>query len=435
MGAGGRDFHNFNVFFRDNENYEVIAFTAAQIPNIAGRIYPPELAGRLYPNGIPIFPEEKLPELIEKYQVDEVVLAYSDLLFDDVMNKASLILSKGATFKILGPKDTMLKSEKPVIAVCAVRTGAGKSTTTRYVVRVLRKRGLIVGVVRHPMPYGDLSKQIVQKFTCYEDLDRYECTIEEREEYEPLISMGVPVYAGVDYEKILKLVEKENDIIIWDGGNNDFPFFKPDLMITVADPTRPGHEVYSYPGQVNVRLADIILINKVNIASEENVEKVVYNVRKLNPKAIILKASSVIKVDNPGLIEGKRVLIIEDGPSVTHGHLGYGAGYRAALKYGASEIVDPRPYAVGSIKTAYSQYPHLSKVLPALGYGYNQIKELEEVVNKIDCDVIVLGTPTDLRRIIRINKPVVRVYYELEFSEKPDLEDLIVEKLKSLNVL
>jgi len=435
MGAGGRDFHNFNVFFRDNDQYEVVAFTAAQIPNIAGRIYPPELAGKLYPRGIPIYPEEDLPELIEKYKVDEVVLAYSDLLFDDVMNKASLVLSKGASFRILGPKDTMLQAQKPVIAVCAVRTGAGKSTTTRYIVNVLRKRGIKVGVVRHPMPYGDLRQQIVQRFTKLEDLDKHNCTIEEREEYEPLIRLGVTVYAGVDYEKVLKLVESENDIIIWDGGNNDFPFFKPNIMITVADPTRPGQEVFSYPGQVNVRLADIILINKVNVAEKASVEKVERNVRSLNPKAVILKAHSVIKVDKPELIEGKRVLVIEDGPSVTHGHLGYGAGYQAALKYGASEIVDPRPYAVGSIKEAYEKYKHLRKVLPALGYGSKQVKELEEVISKIDCDAIILGTPTDLRRIIKIDKPVVRVYYELYFPQKPDLEDILIEKLSRLGIL
>ncbi len=427
MGAAGRDFHNFNVFFRDNEQYEVIAFTAAQLPNIAGRVYPPELAGKLYPNGIPIYEEEKLPELIKKYNVDEVVLAYSDLLYDEVMRKASIAMACGATFKLLGPKDTMIESSKPVIAVCAARTGAGKSTVSRKVSRLLKEAGLKVAVIRHPMPYGDLRKQIWQRFEAFEDMDKHKCTIEEREEYEPHIKIGNVVYAGVDYEVILRKAEEEADVILWDGGNNDFPFIKPDLMITVVDPMRPGHELASYPGEINVRMADVIVINKVDTAPPENVEIVRKNVREVNPRAVIVEAASPVTVDDPSLIEGKRVLVVEDGPSVTHGGLPYGAGYIAAKKYNAKEIVDPRPYAVGSLKKVFEEYKHIANVLPAMGYGEQQIRELEATINAVDCDTIVAGTPIELKRIMKIDKPEAHVRYELEERGKPTLKDIIDE--------
>jgi len=435
MGAAGRDFHNFNVVYRDNPEYEVVAFTAAQIPNIANRVYPPELAGKLYPKGIPIYPEEALSELIRKFDVDEVVLSYSDLLHEDVGHKYSIVLAAGADFRLLGPKSTMLKSRKPVISVCAVRTGAGKSTVSRKIVRHLLKLGIKVVAVRHPMPYGDLRKQIAQKFETYEDLDKYEATIEEREEYEQYIEMGIPVYAGVDYGVILEMVEKEADLILWDGGNNDLPFYKPDLHIVVADPMRPGHELASYPGEANLRMADVVIINKISSAKPEDVKTVEENVRKANPKAVIIKADSVVTVDKPELIKGKRVLVIEDGPSVTHGGLPYCAGYVAAVKYGAGEIVDPRPYAVGSIKKAYEEYKHMGKVLPALGYGKEQIRELEETIRRIDVDAIVLGTPAYLARLINIDKPVVKVKYELEEVEGPKLSEIIEEFLIRHNLL
>lgn len=431
MGAAGRDFHNFNVYFRNNPKYEVVAFTAAQIPGIENRRYPPELAGHLYPNGIPIYPEEKLPELIEKYDVDEVVLSYSDLLYEDVMHKASLVLSCGASFVLLGPKDTMLESRKPVIAICAARTGCGKSPTSRRVVSILHKRDFKVAVVRHPMPYGDLRKQVAQRFASLEDLKKYECTIEEMEEYEPHIKRGAVVFAGVDYEKILRMAEEEGDVVVWEGGNNDFPFYKPDILIAVVDPHRPGHEVGSYPGEVNVRMADVIVISKVNTAKPENVKKVEENVMRINKKAIIIKAALEISVEDPKLIEGKKVLCIEDGPTVTHGHMPYGAAYIAAEKYGASEIVDPRPYAVGSIKKAFEEYKHLQKVLPALGYGERQMKELEEVIRKADCDLVLIGTPVDLTRVLKVDKPVVRVSYELVEVTRPDLEETLFDILGS----
>ncbi|MHA1595673.1 MAG: cyclic 2,3-diphosphoglycerate synthase [Candidatus Baldrarchaeia archaeon] len=435
MGAAGRDFHNFNVFFRNNDEYEVVAFTAAQIPFIENRKYPAELAGPKYPNGIPIFPEDKLPELIKKYNVDQVVLAYSDLTHEDVMHKASLVLACGADFVLLGPKSTMIKSKIPVIAVCAVRTGAGKSTVTRRVCDILRNRGLKVVVVRHPMPYGDLVKQKCQRFETLEDLDRYNCTIEEREEFEPLIERGLVVYAGVDYEEILKSIEREKpDVIVWDGGNNDFPFFKPDLMIVVADPHRPGQELSSYPGESNVRMADVVIINKVDSARPEDVETVKRNVKTLAPDAAIIEAASPVFVDDPDLIKGKRVAVVEDGPTVTHGHLGYAAGYVAAKKYNAAEIVDPRPYAVRTIKEAYEKYPHLREVVPSLGYSPEQIKDLEETLNNIPCDTIVAGTPIDLKRIIKVDKPIVRVKYELKEVSKPSLEDVIERFLERIGM-
>jgi len=434
MGAAGRDFHNFNVYFRDNPEYEVVAFTAAQLPNIAGRKYPSELAGKLYPNGIPIYPEEELPELIKKFDVDEVVFSYSDISHEYVMHKASLALACGADFKLLGPKSTMLKAEKPVVSVCAVRTGAGKSPTSRKVCKILKELGYKVVVVRHPMPYGDLRKQVCQRFASLEDLDKYECTIEEREDYEPHLRNGFVVYAGVDYEKILREAEKEADVILWDGGNNDLPFFKPDLHIVVADPHRAGHELKYHPGEANLRMADVVVINKVGTASKENVEKVERNVKLVNPQAVIIKAACPLVIDQPELVEGKRVLCVEDGPTVTHGEMPLGAGGFAVKKYKIKEMVDPRPWAVGSIKETFEKYPHLGPVLPAMGYGEKQIKELEETINACDCDVVVLGTPTDLRRYLKLNKPAVRVTYEIEEVSKPTLKEVLegfLSRLKS----
>jgi len=435
MGAGGRDFHNFNVFFRDNPDYQVVAFTAGQIPNIDNRLYPPSLSGKLYPNGIPIYSEEKLEEIIKREGVDEVVLSYSDLSYVEVMKKAARVLAAGASFKLLGPNDTMLKSSKPVIAVCAVRTGAGKSTVSRALSSLLRNKGVKHVIVRHPMAYGDLEKQAVQRFEKLEDLDKYGCTIEEREEYEPHLENGVIVYAGVDYVKILSEAEKEAEVIIWDGGNNDWPFFKPDLMITVVDPLRPGDEVNSYPGEVNLRLADVVIVNKVNVANNDQVKKVKENVSRVNPRATIIEAESLVKPDRPELIRGKRVLVVEDGPTVTHGNMSYGAGYVAAREFGAAEIVDPRPYAVGSIADTFRNYPNLGPVLPAMGYGLKQMKELEATVNKVPCDSVVLGTPSNISRYLKINKPVVRVRYEIKVVNGPSLGSIIGEFLRSKGVL
>ena len=435
MGAGGRDFHNFNVFFRDNPHYEVVAFTAGQIPNIANRSYPPKLSGKLYPRGIPIYSEDEIEELIKKEGVEEVVLAYSDLSYLDVMRKAAKVLAAGASFRLLGPKDTMLKSSKPVIAVCAVRTGAGKSTISRLISSLLKERGVRHVIVRHPMAYGDLEKQAVQRFEGLEDLDKYGCTIEEREEYEPHLENGVVVYAGVDYAMILEEAEKEADVIIWDGGNNDWPFFKPDLMITVVDPLRSGDEASSYPGEINLRLADVIVINKVNVADASQLRKVKENIRVINPRALVVETASLIKVDKPELVRGKRVLVIEDGPTVTHGDMSYGAGYMAAKEYGATEIVDPRPYAVGSIAKVYEKYPHLGPVLPAMGYGEAQMRELEETINKVPCDAVLLGTPSNIAKYLRIGKPIVRVRYEAEVVSGPTFESLIEEFLKGRGVV
>lgn len=436
MGAAGRDFHNFNVYFRDNENYEVVAFTATQIPDIEGRLYPPELAGKLYPNGIPIEPEEKLVELIKKHNVDEVVLSYSDLSFQYVMEKASLILSAGADFKLLGPKSTMIESKKPVIAIGAIRTGCGKSQTTRRVLDILRHKGLKVISVRHPMPYGNLVEQKVQRFANYEDLDKHKCTIEEREEYEPHIDRKSVIYAGVDYGEILEEVESEDpDVILWEGGNNDFPFYKPDLFIVVVDPHRPGHEVTYYPGMTNLLLADIIVINKEETANPEGIDTVRKNIEKWNPNAIVIDASSPIFVDNPNEVKGKKVLVVEDGPTLTHGEMSYGAGYVAAKKFGASEIIDPRPFAVGSIVETYKKYTHIGPILPAMGYGEKQIKELEETINKSNAELVVIGTPIDLGRVTKLNKPYVRVRYELQEIGKPDLEDVLSEFLKEKKLI
>jgi predicted GTPase len=430
MGAAGRDFHNFNVFFRNNPQYEVVAFTATQIPGIAKRAYPPELAGVDYPKGIPIYPEDELPQLIKRYEVEEVVFAYSDVSHEYVMHKASIALANGPDFRLMGPLTTMLKAKVPVVSICAVRTGSGKSQTSRKVAGILRKTGLRVVVIRHPMPYGDLAKQACQRFASYEDLDKNDCTIEEREEYEPHIDNGIIVYAGVDYEKILREAEKEADVIVWDGGNNDISFYKPDLSIVVADSHRPGHEVTYHPGETNLRLADVVIINKVDTANPTDVATVRNNVKAVNPDATIIEAASPISVDNAKLINGKRVLVVEDGPTLTHGNMAYGAGTIAAERCGAGEIVDPRPYAVGSIVEAYKKYAHLGALLPALGYGKEQVHELEETINKTPCDVVLIGTPIDLRRVLKLNKPAARAKYELQEIGTPTLEDILKKFLK-----
>ena len=428
MGAAGRDFHNFNVYYRNNPKYEVVAFTATQIPGIEKRAYPPELAGPDYPNGIPIYPEEDLPELIKKHGVNEVVFAYSDVSHEYVMHKASIALANGADFRLMGPFATMLKAKVPVVSICAVRTGSGKSQTSRRVTKILREKGFRVVVVRHPMPYGDLAKQVCQRFASHEDLDKHECTIEEREEYEPHINNGIIVYAGVDYGKILREAEKEADIIVWDGGNNDLSFYKPDLHIVVADPHRPGHEVAYHPGETNLRMADVVVINKVDTADPTNIATVRKNVKRLNPNAIIIEAASPITVDKPELIKGKRVLVVEDGPTLTHGNMPYGAGTIAAKRLGATETVDPRPYAVGSIAKKFEEYPHLGAVLPAIGYGREQIKELEETINKTPCDLVLIGTPIDLRQVLQLNKPAARAKYELKELSKPTLEKILEQQ-------
>ncbi len=430
MGAGGRDFHNFNVFFRDNPEYRVVAFTTAQIPGIEGRRYPPELAGSLYPSGIPIVPEEDLEKVVKEFGVDLVALSYSDLLYNDVGRKLSAALGAGASFIILGPRDTMLVSSKPVIAVTAVRTGAGKSSVSRAVVKVLQKKGFRVVPVRHPMAYGDLAKMAVQRFETIEDLDKYGVTVEEREEYEHYLEMGLIVYAGVDYGEILRRAEREADIILWDGGNNDWPFYKPDYMITVADAMRPGHEIGSFPGEVNVRLANAVIINKADQASKEAIEEIKRNVKVVNPRAEIAVAESEVVVDEPEAIKGKKVVIVEDSPTVTHGGSPYGAGYVAAKKYGAGEIVDPRPYAKGIIAEMYKEYTHMGPVIPSTGYTPEQIKALEETINSIPADVVVSGTPIRLERIINVNKPIIQVRYDVKIIEGPTIEDMINEFLE-----
>lgn len=425
MGAAGRDFHNFNMFLRDNKDFEVVAFTATQIPDIAGRKYPKELAGKLYPKGIPIYDEKDLPKIIREKKIDLVVFSYSDIAHEDVMHKASIVLAEGASYMLLGPKETMLKSSKPVISICAVRTGCGKSQTTRRVSEILRKAGKKVVAVRHPMPYGDLNKQKVQRFATLKDLDKHECTIEEREEYEPHIVKGVIVYAGVDYEAILRQAEKEADVILWDGGNNDTPFFKSDLEIVVVDPHRPGHEVLYHPGETNARRADVIVINKVDTADIESIEEVRYNIDQINNKAVVVEAASPLQVSDPMAIKGKRVLVVEDGPTLTHGEMAYGAGVMAARKFGARELVDPRPFAVASIQETYKKYPEIGILLPAMGYGEKQMKDLEKTINKTKCDLVVIATPIDLERLIKINKPSVRVEYSLAEIGKPNLEDIL----------
>jgi predicted GTPase len=428
MGAAGRDFHNFNVYFRDNANYEVVAFTATQIPNIDGRKYPASLAGKLYPNGIDIFPEASLPELIAKQGVEQVVFAYSDIPHIEVMHKASLVNACGADFRLMGANQTLLKSKVPVIAVCAVRTGSGKSQTTRAIAEALIAKGKRVVAIRHPMPYGDLEKQAVQRFADYDDLDKHECTIEEREEYEPHIDKGIVVYAGVDYEKILRQAEQEADVVLWDGGNNDTPFYSPDLHIVVADPHRAGHGKLYHPGETNMRMADVIVINKIDTADPKNVEAVKAVIEELNPKARVVMAESPLTVEDSDAIKGKRVLVIEDGPTVTHGEMSFGAGLIAAQNAGALTIIDPRPFAVGSIKGTFEKYSHLERVLPAMGYGSRQVDELERTINASDCDIVVSGTPIDLKRVLKhVNKPIVRVRYDLRVIGEPTIDDLLRE--------
>lgn len=425
MGAAGRDFHNFNVFFRDNRKYEVVCFTATQIPGIHGRRYPPELAGSLYPDGIPIYPEEEITELIKKYDIDDVVFAYSDVSYSYVMQKSAIVNSAGANFVLMGEKDTQIKSSKPVIGVCAVRTGCGKSQVSRAIFKILREKGYKVASVRHPMPYDpNIGMQAVQRFTSYDDLDRYNCTIEEREEYEPYIDMGGMIYAGVDYGKVLKEAEKEADVIIWDGGNNDFSFYKTDMLITIADPHRAGHEISYYPGELNARSADVVIINKVNTAEKEKVEIVKRNIHSINPDAKIVLGVSTVYAEDEEKLKGKRVLVIEDGPTVTHGGMPYGAGTVLAKRAGA-QVIDPRSFAVGSIVDTFKKYAHLTNVLPAMGYGKKQIEELEETINNADAEVVVSGTPIDITRVLKTDKPIVRVRYGVDEETYKELEKII----------
>lgn len=430
QGAAGRDFHNFNLLFRNNPGYEVVAFTATQIPNIAGRKYPPELAGKLYPHGIPIFLEDNLLRLIQELKVDEVVFSYSDVSHEYVMHWASRVIAAGASFRLLGSYPTMLTSKKPVVAVCAVRTGAGKSQTTRKVATLLRDAGKRVVVVRHPMPYGDLAKQAVQRFATLRDLKTQDCTIEEMEEYEPHIKQGIVVFAGVDYEAILRQAEKEADIILWDGGNNDLPFYKPDIFIVVADPHRAGDELCYHPGETNLLMADAVVINKIDTAFPEDVDDVRESVRSVNPRAVIIEAASPIHVEDAEKIRGKKALVIEDGPTLTHGEMEYGAGVVAATKFGASELIDPRPYIVGSLKKTFEAYPAIGQLLPAMGYGPQQIKDLEATIARAKPEIVVIGTPVDLRRIIDIKAPTVYVTYSLQEIGKPDLSDVLAPLLK-----
>jgi predicted GTPase len=431
MGAAGRDFHNFNVYFRKNSAYQVVAFTATQIPDIAGRKYPAALAGRYYPKGIPIYPEEQLPDLIKKHDIDSVIFAYSDIPYSYIMAKSAMVNAAGADFILLGPKSTMLLSKKPVIAVCAVRTGCGKSQVSRKIFELLKKKGVKAVSIRHPMPYDkDLMTQVCQRFASYADLDKYNCTIEEREEYEPYIDMDGIVYAGVDYEKILHAAEKEADVIIWDGGNNDFSFIKPDLLITIADPHRVGDELTYYPGEMNLRSANVVIINKVNTARKEDIETVRRNTNTVNPTAEIIDGLSAIQAEDKKMITGKRVLVIEDGPTVTHGGMRYGAGMVAAKEYGAKTIIDPRPFAVGSIIDTFNKYTHLTDILPAMGYGKKQIQELEQTINNAKCDVVISGTPIDLTRILKTKKPIVRIRYSVGQKTAVQLDIILDRFLK-----
>ena len=428
IGAAGRDFHNFNTYFRDNGDYNVVAFTAAQIPDIEGRKYPAELAGSLYPGGIPIYAEEELPRLIKEMEVDDCVFSYSDLPYQKVMNISAIVNANGANFRLLGTRDTMVKSTKPVIAVGAVRTGCGKSQTSRRIIEILMEKGLRVVAVRHPMPYGDLNAQKVQRFATIDDLEKHKCTIEEMEEYEPHVVRGNVIYAGVDYEAILREAENDPDgcdVILWDGGNNDFPFYKPDLTVTVADPHRPGHELAYYPGEVTMRIADAIVINKMDSAAPENIQVVRDSIAAINPDAIVIDGASPIKVDDPSVIRGKKVLVVEDGPTLTHGEMKIGAGVVAAQKYGAGQLVDPRPFTVGRLKETFEIYPEIGTLLPAMGYGEQQLKDLEATINGSDCDAVVIGTPIDLNRVINIKKPNTRVYYDLQEIGTPDLDEVI----------
>lgn len=430
MGAAGRDFHNFNTVYRNDRGTEVVAFTATQIPNIDGRKYPAALAGKLYPRGIPIHPEADLVKLITKLKVDEVVFSYSDVSFSYVMEKASVVMASGAHFTLLGADRTMIPSKVPVVAVVAVRTGSGKSQTSRRVCSFLRSQGKRVVAIRHPMPYGDLVKQKVQRFASIDDLHRHKCTVEEMEEYEPHIVEGTIIYAGVDYGEILRQAEKEADVIVWDGGNNDTPFYRPDLTITVVDPHRPGHERSYYPGATNVRIADVVVVNKVDSAPRAGVEAVIASVRAMNERAVIVQAASPITVEDPSVINGKKVLVVEDGPTLTHGEMQYGAGTLAARQFGAAAIIDPRPYAVRSIADTFRKYPSTGTLLPAMGYGPGQMRDLEETIRQVPCDAVVIGTPIDLRRVIRIDKPSVRVTYALEEKTRPDLAELLAPILR-----
>ena len=437
IGAAGRDFHNFNTYFRGNEAFNVVAFTAAQIPDIDGRKYPTELAGELYPDGIPIFAEEDLPKLIKDLKVDECVFSYSDVTYQKVMSMSAIVNTAGANFMLLGPKDTMVKSTKPLIAVGAVRTGCGKSQTSRRVIEILMEQGLKVVAIRHPMPYGDLNEQKVQRFATLDDLVKHKCTVEEMEEYEPHVVRGNVIYAGVDYEAILRAAEQDPDgcdVVIWDGGNNDFPFYTPDLNITVVDPHRPGDELTYYPGEVTLRLADAVVINKMDSASPEGIQEVRNNIAKVNPTAVVIDGASPIKVDKPELIKGKRVLVVEDGPTLTHGGMKLGAGVIAAQKFGAAEMVDPRPYTVGKLSETFKIYPNIGTLLPAMGYGAEQLKDLETTINNTDCDAVVIGTPIDLNRIIKIDKPNTRVYYDLQEIGLPNLDGLVDEFVKKHNL-
>lgn len=437
LGAAGRDFHNFNTYYKGNPDYNVVAFTATQIPDIDGRKYPAELAGDLYPDGIPIHPEDDLKKLIEDLNVDDCAFSYSDLPYEKVMNISSLVNAAGANFILLGPRDTMIKSEKPVISVVATRTGCGKSQTSRKVVEYLLAKGLKVVAIRHPMPYGDLVAQKVQRFAEIMDLAKHKCTIEEMEEYEPHIVRGNVIYAGVDYEDIVRAAEKDPngcDVIIWDGGNNDFSFYKSDLTITVADPHRAGHELKYYPGEVNMRLADVIVINKIDTASPEGIQTVRESIEKVNPKAIVIDGASPINVDDPSIIKGKRVLAVEDGPTLTHGEMKLGAATVAAKKYGAAELIDPRPYTVGKLKDTFNIYPNIGTLLPAMGYGEEQLKDLETTINNTECDSVIIGTPIDLSRIIDIKKPYTRVYYDLQEIGEPTLDDVLNDFIKRHNL-
>lgn len=432
MGAAGRDFHNFNTCYRDKEEFEVVAFTAEQIPDIDGRKYPAELAGKLYPNGIDIHPESELSELIKKFDVDEVVFAYSDVTYKYVMNRSAIANSLGADFVLLGAKKTMIKSTKPVISICAVRTGCGKSQTTRFVAEILKKMGKKVVAIRHPMPYGDLASQKVQRFASYDDLNLHKCTIEEREEYEPHIDQGTIVYAGVDYEAILRSAETEADVILWDGGNNDLPFYNSDLKIVVADPHRPGHEENYYPGEANLRMADVVVINKMDSADPENITILKNNIKRLAPNAIVIEADSEITLEN-GLeneIKDKNVLVVEDGPTLTHGEMKYGAGMVAAKKFGVKSVIDPRPWTVGKITETYKKYPGIGTLLPAMGYGDEQVKDLEETMNKVECEAIISGTPIDIKRIVNVNKPIYRVHYGLK--ERGESIGILEKKIKEV---
>jgi predicted GTPase len=437
IGAAGRDFHNFNTFYRDNESYNVVAFTAAQIPDIDGRKYPKELAGKLYPDGIPVYGEESLPELIRNFKVSDCVFSYSDVTYHKVMSVSAIVNAAGANFILLGPAETMVKSTKPLIAVGAVRTGCGKSQTSRKVIELLMAKGLKVVAVRHPMPYGDLNAQKVQRFAEVKDLELHKCTVEEMEEYEPHVVRGNVIYAGVDYEAILRAAENDPsgcDVILWDGGNNDFPFYKPDLMITVTDPHRAGHELKYYPGEVTLRIADVVVINKMDSSSPQDIQTVRDNIQKVNPEAIVIDGASPITVDDYSLIRGKRVLVVEDGPTLTHGEMKIGAGVVAARKFGAAELVDPRPYTVGRLSETFLLYPGIGSLLPAMGYGEQQLNDLEETINNTDCDSVIIATPIDLNRIINIKKPNTRVYYDLQEIGKPDLTEVIDDFIKKFNL-